>query len=98
MASNPLYRLLTGDSGLMLGSAQRMGDIGVPAVPVTAVVGVKGWSLVSGLLPREVNDGVVTLSEASAPWLTDVVQVPVTHTFLPSDSRVTAVILQRLRN
>jgi pimeloyl-ACP methyl ester carboxylesterase len=98
MASNPLYRLLTGDSGLMLGSAQRMGDIGVPAVPVTAVVGVKGWSLVSGLLPREVNDGVVTVAEASAPWLTDVVQVPVTHTFLPSDSRVTAVILQRLRN
>jgi pimeloyl-ACP methyl ester carboxylesterase len=98
MASNPLYRLLTGDSGLMLGSAQRMGDIGVPAVPVTAVVGVKGWSLVSGMLPREVNDGVVTLSEASAPWLTDVVQVPVTHTFLPSDGRVTAVILQRLRD
>jgi pimeloyl-ACP methyl ester carboxylesterase len=98
MASNPLYRLLTGDSGLMLGSAQRMGDIGVPAVPVTAVVGVRGWSLVSGLLPSEVNDGVVTVSEASAPWLTDVVRVPVTHTFLPSDSRVSALILERLQN
>ncbi|HTB68095.1 MAG TPA: alpha/beta fold hydrolase [Steroidobacteraceae bacterium] len=98
MASNPLYRLLTGDSGLMLGSAQRMGDIGVPAVPVTAVVGVKGWSLVAGFLPSEINDGVVTVSEASAPWLTDVVKVPVTHTFLPSDTRVTAVILERLQN
>jgi hypothetical protein len=98
MASNPLYRLLTGDSGLMLGSAQRMGDIGSPDVPVTAVVGVKGWSLVSGLLPSEVHDGVVTVTETSAPWLTDVVRVPVTHTFLPSDSRVTAVILERLQN
>ena len=74
------------------------GAIGVPAVPVTAVVGVKGWSLVSGLLPGEVHDGVVTVSEASAPWLTDVVRVPVTHTFLPSDTRVTAVILERLQN
>jgi pimeloyl-ACP methyl ester carboxylesterase len=98
MASNPLYRLLTGDSGLMLGSVQRMGDIGVPAVPVTAVVGVKGWSLVAGLLPSEVHDGVVTVSEASAPWLTDVVRVPVNHTFLPSDTRVSAVILERLQN
>jgi hypothetical protein len=98
MASNPLYRLLTGDSGMMLGSAQRMGDIGDPVVPVTAVVGIKGWSLVSGLLPSEVHDGVVTVAEASAPWLTDVVRIPVTHTFLPSDSRVTAVILARLQN
>jgi thioesterase domain-containing protein len=97
MASNPLYRALTGDCGRMLGSAERMATIGAPAVPVTAVVGVKSWSLLAGLLPKESNDGVVTLAEASAPWLTDVVQVPVTHTFLPSDARVTRVILERLR-
>jgi hypothetical protein len=97
MGSNPLYRLLTGDCGLMLGSMERMGAIGTPAVPVTAVVGVKSWSLMAGMLPPESNDGVVTLAEATAPWLTDVVQLPVTHTFLPTDARVTAVILERLR-
>lgn len=97
MGSNPLYRLLTGDCGRMLGSPQRMADVGAPAVPVTAVVGVKSWSLFAALLPNESNDGVVTLTEASAPWLTDVVQVPVTHTFLPTDARVTDVILARLR-
>lgn len=97
MASNPLYRLLTGDCGVMLSSQERMAAVGTPAVPVTAVVGVKGWSLVSGLLPQESNDGVVTLSETSAPWLTDVVEVPVNHTFLPTDARVTAVILERLQ-
>ncbi len=96
MARNPLYRLLTGDCGRMLGSPQRMAEVGAPAVPVTAVVGVKSWSVVAGLLPGESNDGVVTLAETSAPWLTDVVQVPVTHTFLPSDARVTDVILARL--
>jgi hypothetical protein len=97
MGANPLYRLLTGDCGVMLGSTERMAAIGTPAVPVTAVVGVKSWSLMAGMLPPESNDGVVTLSEASAPWLTDVVKLPVTHTFLPTDARVTAVILERLR-
>ncbi|MGC1459668.1 MAG: alpha/beta fold hydrolase [Steroidobacteraceae bacterium] len=97
MGSNPLYRLLTGDCGVILGSKERMAAIGTPAVPVTAVVGVKSWSLMAALLPAESNDGVVTLSEATAPWLTDVVQLPVTHTFLPTDARVTAVILERLR-
>lgn len=97
LASNPLYRLLTGDCGEMLGSTERMAAVGTPVVPVTAVVGIKSWSLVAGLLPGESNDGVVTVSEVSAPWLTDMVQVPVTHTFLPSDARVSAVILERLR-
>jgi len=97
MGSNPLYRLLTGDCGRLLASRQRMAEVGPPAVPVTAVVGVKSWSLFAGMLPRESNDGVVTLAEASAPWLTDVVEVPVTHTFLPTDARVTDVILARLQ-
>lgn len=95
MGSNPLYRRLTGDCGHMLGSAARMDAIGAPPVPVTAIVGVKGWSPLSGLLPRETHDGIVTLSEASAPWLTDVVQVPVAHMFLPANARVSQVILER---
>lgn len=97
MGTNALYRLATGDCGRMLGSNERMAAVGAPAVPVTAVVGVKSWPLLARLLPKGSNDGVVTLAETSAPWLTDVVQVPVTHTFLPSDARVTEVILQRLQ-
>lgn len=97
MAANPLYRLATGDCGHLLGSAERMAAIGPPNVPVTAVIGIKGWSVVTRLLPDETHDGVVTVSEASADWLTDVVQLPVTHTFMPSDVRVTRVILERLQ-
>lgn len=96
MGRNPLYRLFTGDCGRMLGSAERMGAIGSPVVPVTAIVGVKGWSLVAGLLPREPHDGIVTVSETWAPWLTDVVPLPVAHMLLPSDARVSQVILDRL--
>jgi pimeloyl-ACP methyl ester carboxylesterase len=97
LGRNRLYGLLTGDSGRMLGSPERMAAIGTPTVPVTAIVGIKGWSVMAGLLPGEANDGIVTVAETSAPWLTDVVQVGVTHTFLPSDARVTREILARLR-
>jgi len=96
LGRNPLYRLFTGDCGRMLGSAERMGAIGSPAVPVTAIVGVKGWSLVAALLPREPHDGIVTVAETGAPWLTDVVPLPVAHMLLPSDARVSQVILDRL--
>lgn len=96
MGRNRLYRLATGDCGQLLGSVQRMGAIGAPAVPVTAIVGVKGWSPLAGLLPREPHDGIVTVAEAAAPWLTDVVQLPVPHMLLPADARVSQVILDRL--
>lgn len=96
MGHNPLYRLFTGDCGRLLGSAERMGAIGSPPVPVTAIVGVKGWSLVAALLPPGPHDGIVTVAETSAPWLTDVVPLPVAHMLLPSDARVSQVILDRL--
>jgi pimeloyl-ACP methyl ester carboxylesterase len=96
MGRNPLYRLITGDCGRLLGSPERMAAIGPAAVPVTAIVGDRGWSLVVGLLPREPHDGIVTVAETTAPWLTDVVRVPVAHMLLPSDARVTQVILDRL--
>ncbi len=95
---NPLYRLITRDCGRLLGSVERMEAIGPPGVPVTAIVGVKGWSLVSALLPREPHDGIVTVSETWAPWLTDVVQLPVAHMLLPADARVARAIVDRLRN
>jgi pimeloyl-ACP methyl ester carboxylesterase len=96
LGGNPLYRLITRDCGRMLGSAERMAAIGPPTVPVTAIVGVRGWSLVSALLPREPHDGIVTVMETWAPWMTDVVQLPVPHMLLPSDARVRQVILDRL--
>ena len=97
LGRNPLYRLLTGDCGRLLGSAERMAAVGPPAVPVTAIVGVKGWSLVAGLLPREPHDGIVTVAETRAPWLRDVVLLPVPHMLLPADARVAQAILDRLR-
>lgn len=91
---NGLFRILTGDCGQLLGSQDRMNAIGPPAMPVTGIVGTRGIANRFGIFGDEVNDGLVSVSEVSAPWLTNCVQVPVFHTLLPSSARVAEIILQ----
>lgn len=91
---NWLFRMLTRDCGQLLGSVDRMNAIEPPAVPVTGIVGTRGISNRFGIFGGEVNDGLVSASEVSAPWLTRCVQVPVFHTLLPSSARVANIILQ----
>ena len=94
--SNPVFRAITGDCGQLLGSSSRMGAIEQSAVPVTAIVGVRGLPRKTGSFAGEVNDGVVSLSEVSAEWLDDQVQVSVVHTFLPSSRCVGEIILRKM--
>jgi pimeloyl-ACP methyl ester carboxylesterase len=96
LARNPVYRALTRDCGQMLGSAARMSAVGESLVPVTAIAGTRGLPRAIGLFGDEPNDCVVSLSEASADWLIDQVQVPVIHTVLPGSGRVAEIILKRL--
>ena len=88
-----LFRILTGDCGQVLGSKDRMNAIGPPAVPVTGIVGTRGIANRFGIFGDEVNDGLVSVSEVGAPWLTQCVQVPVFHTLLPSSALVANIIL-----
>jgi hypothetical protein len=92
-----LFRLATGDCGQVLGSAERMAAVGPVSVPTTAIVGTRG--LPAGLDPfhGEPNDGVVALSEASAPWISRVMEVPVLHTFLPYSAKVSDPIVRWAR-
>ncbi|SDH94227.1 hypothetical protein SAMN05216603_11748 [Pseudomonas benzenivorans] len=96
LAGNPLYRVLTRDCGQLLGSPARMAEIGPVPVPTTGIVGVRGLPLERSPFRGEANDGVVSIAEVSADWLSDQVQLPIVHTFLPSSRRVAAIILQRL--
>ena len=89
-----LFRAFTGDCGQLLGSPDRMSAVGAPTVPVTGIVGTRGITNRFGIFGDEVNDGLVSISEVSAPWLTSCVQVPVIHTLLPSSARVADIILQ----
>jgi len=92
---NPLYRLLAGDCGQLLGSSARMAAIGPCRAPATAVVGVRGLPLRTPF-GDEPNDGLVSVSEVSAEWLDDRVEVPVIHGLLPASAAVASVILRRL--
>lgn len=89
------FRALTGDCGQLLGSPDRMARVQARAVRTTAIVGTRSLPL-QRAFGDEPNDGVVSVSEVSAAWLSDQVQVPVQHTFLPSSPRVSAIILDRL--
>lgn len=96
LASNPLYRTITRDCGQLLGSAERMAGIGMPTCPVTGIAGTKGLSGRLSPFGQEPNDGIVSLSEVSADWLTDQVTVPVIHSWLPASDLVAQIILKRL--
>ena len=91
-----LYRLLTGDCGQMLASAERMSAVAPPNVAVTAIAGTRGLRGCGSPFYGESNDGVVSLSEVSATWLGEPLQVPVVHTLLPASKHVAELILARV--
>ena len=96
LGANPVYRMLAGDCGQLLGSTVRMAGIGPMAVQTTAIVGSRGLPWPTDVFAGEANDGVVSVAEASAEWIHDQVLVDCVHTLLPSSRRVGEIILERL--
>ncbi len=93
---NIVFRSLTRDCGNLLGSTERMSEVGPIQYPATSIVGVRGISWQRGPFKGEENDGVVSVSEVSAEWLTDEVNLPIIHGMLPASKRVAHIILERL--
>src|SRR3569833_3509845 len=96
LGRNPIYRSLTRDCGQLLGSAQRMSDIGRTSVPATAIAGYRGLSWTRGLFGGELNERIVSISEVSADWFTEQIEVATVHTQLPSSKSVAKLILERV--
>ena len=96
MQRNVLYRAITGDCGQLLVSPERMNEIGSLHELTTSIVGI--WRIANGKGPfgNEPNDGIVSVGEASAPWLSDQRQVPVFHTLLPASGKVAKLILREI--
>lgn len=94
---NPVFRLLTQDCGQLLASVQRMSEIGSVTVPTIGIAGVKGPFWKQSPFGDELNDGVVSLSEVSAEWLSEQIQLPTIHTLLPSSKQVARIILERVK-
>ena len=93
---NPIFRMATGDCGQLLASEVRMQAVPPITTPTTGVFGNRGIPVTALAFRGEPNDGVVSVSEACAPWITDQVIVPIAHTFLPNSERVAAIILARI--
>lgn len=96
LKNNPVYRALTGDCGQLLASQSRMNEIGSLSETTTSIAGVRGFANGLGPFGDEPNDGVVSVTETSAPWLKNQKQVPVVHTFLPASGRVAEIILREI--
>src|SRR5688572_24558474 len=96
LQANAAYRVLTRDCGQFLGSSGRMATVGRIAVPTTSIVGVRALALTRAPFGGELNDGVVSVSETSADWLTEQIRIPCVHTLLPASPRVADAILDRL--
>ena len=74
-----------------------MGSIPMPDadVPVTAIVGTKGFSGRFSPFGAESNDGIVSLSEVSSSLATEQIRLHVSHTFLPASAEAAQIILRR---
>ena len=91
-----LFRAVTRDCGQLLSSAERMSAIASCQVPSTSFVGTSGFNGRFRPFGEEVNDGIVSASEITAPWITEEVQVPVNHTWMPASQRISQLIIDRL--
>lgn len=96
LKNNLVYQAFTGDCGQLLASRVRMNEIGSLREATTSIVGVRGFANDLGPFDDEPNDGVVSVTEVSAPWLSNQKQVPVVHTLLPASARVAEIILREV--
>ena len=92
-----LFRMITRESGQLLASASRMAAIPAPTVPTIGIAGTCGLRGRFSPFGDEPNDGIVAVSEVSAPWLTEQILIEGTHTFLPSNRKVAELMLARIQ-
>jgi hypothetical protein len=94
--ANLIFKFIAGECGQLLASDQMMAAIPATNVPKTAFVGDFEFPFKTVFSSNEVNDGILTLSEVGASWLTDEVRVHCLHSFLPFSYHIGEVILERV--
>ncbi len=95
LASNPLYRALTGEMGQRLADPTFMDALPPPTVPVTVFAGDGGYQGRFSPFRAEPNDGIVSVSEAQIPGERPVVRIPVLHSFIMNSKVVADEIIRR---
>jgi pimeloyl-ACP methyl ester carboxylesterase len=93
LRKNVFFRSITGDCGQLLSSTERMSEVGALDEPTTSIAGIGGIAHKHSPFGDELNDGVVSISEVSATWISNQIQIPIIHTLLPSSRRVAEIII-----
>jgi pimeloyl-ACP methyl ester carboxylesterase len=85
-----VFEIITGNSGMQLGpSWDTLRDgLGTPPCPFAIVAGDISKIAIQNPLLNGPSDGVVTLEEAALDGMTEIVAVPVIHSFLMSDASI----------
>jgi len=85
-----VFETITGNSGMQLGpSWDTLRDgLGTPPCPFAIVAGDISKIAIQNPLLNGPSDGVVTLEEAALDGMTEIVAVPVIHSFLMSDASI----------
>jgi hypothetical protein len=97
LKDNVVFRAVAGDCGQLLGSATHMAEIGPTNAPTIGIAGIRGLTLTKRAFGDAPNDGVVSVSEVSAAWITEHLEANAIHTLLPAHRGVAELIVQRLR-
>lgn len=88
LASNPIYRALTGEMGQLLADRTFVEALPIPAVPTTVFAGDRGYRGRFSPFHQEPNDGVVSVGETRFTDTQSVIRLPVLHTFIMNNRRV----------
>jgi hypothetical protein len=91
-----MYRFLFGQCGQLVASPEKMGAIGIPAIPTTCVLGTRGLLGRYSPFGNLPNDSIVLESEICVDLFSDVVRVEARHPFLPASPQLVRIIHQRL--
>ncbi len=91
------YRFLTGDCGQVVASPRRMGEITLPNVPTTSIVGTRSIPGLSRFVGASTsNDGMVSSKESCPHRFTDAAYLDVSHPWLPDSRQAWSIVLNRL--
>ncbi len=96
-ASNPIYKLITGEIGQLLAIEHFMQSLPIPSMLTKIYAGTTGWSDFLLPLGKEPNDGVLTVSETLLPSA-QLQTVHASHTFIMNSKVVFNDILNTVSN
>lgn len=90
------FRWAVGEGGSKLAQEEFFRELPVPRCPYTIIAGTRGPTGRLSPFLAAANDGIVSVDETRIRDDDAVIEVPVTHAFLPNASIVQAIVAERI--